>query len=136
MFFGNKRSKPQSRIDSLIGAGTRVDGNITFSGGLRLDGHVKGNVLAEEGKPSTLVLSEKARVDGAIRVSHVVINGTVNGPVNASEYVELQPKSRVTGDVCYKTLEMHLGAVIEGRLVHQQDGQGDAVVELKAVSGN
>lgn len=134
MFFGNKRIKPQSRIDSLIGIGTKIEGDVAFSGGLRLDGYVKGNVVAEEGKPSTLVLSEQARVDGAIRVSHVVINGTVNGPVYASEYVELQAKSRVTGDVCYKTLEMHLGAVIEGRLVHQQDGQKDAVVELKAVS--
>ena len=134
MFFGNKRIKPQSRIDSLIGAGTKVEGDVTFSGGLRLDGHVKGNVIAEEGKPSTLVLSAEALVDGAIRVSHVVINGTVNGPVYASEYVELQAKSRVTGDVYYKTLEMHLGAVIEGRLVHQQDGHEDAVVELKAVS--
>lgn len=134
MFFGNKRIKPQSRIDSLIGIGTKVEGDVVFSGGLRLDGYVKGNVFAEEGKPSTLVLSEQARVDGAIRVSHVVINGTVNGPVYASEYVELQAKSRVTGDVCYKTLEMHLGAVIEGRLVHQQDGQEGAVVELKAVS--
>lgn len=134
MFFDNKRSKPQSRIDSLIGAGTKVEGDVTFSGGLRLDGHVKGNVVAEEDKPGTLVLSEQARVDGTIRVSHVVLNGTVNGPVYASEYVELQAKSRVTGDVYYKTLEMHLGAVIEGRLVHQQDGKEDAVVELKAVS--
>lgn len=134
MFFGNKRIKPQSRIDSLIGIGTKVEGDVAFSGGLRLDGYVKGNVVAEEGKPSTLVLSEQARVDGSIKVSHVVINGTVNGPVYASEYVELQAKSRVIGDVCYKTLEMHLGAVIEGRLVHQQDGQKDAVVELKAVS--
>ena len=134
MFFGNKRIKPQSRIDSLIGIGTKVEGDVTFGGGLRLDGHVKGNVVAEEGKPSTLVLSEQACVDGTIRVSHVVINGTVNGPVYASEYVELQAKSRVTGDVYYKTLEMHLGAVIEGRLVHQQDGKEDAVVELKAVS--
>ncbi len=136
MIFGNKRIKPQTRIDSLIGKETQVEGDITFSGGLRLDGHVKGSVVAGEGKPSTLVLSEEARVDGAIRVSHVVINGTVNGPVYASEYVELQAKSRVIGDVYYKTLEMHLGAVIEGRLVHHQDGQGNAVVELKAVSGN
>ena len=136
MFFGNKRIKPQSRIDSLIGTGTQLEGNVTFSGGLRLDGHVKGSVVAEDGKPSTLVLSEEARVDGPIRVSHVVINGTVNGPVYASEYVELQAKSRVTGDVYYKILEMHLGAVVEGRLVHQEDDHNDAVVELKAVSGN
>ena len=134
--FSSGHSKPQNRIDSLIGVGTRIEGNIHFAGGLRIDGEVDGNVVAAPGKPSTLVLSEEARVDGAIKVSHVVINGTVNGPVYASEYVELQAKSRVIGDVYYKTLEMHLGAVIEGRLVHHQDGQSNAVVELKAVSGN
>ena len=78
--FGKKSSMPQKRIDSLIGAGTVVDGDVTFTGGLRIDGHVRGNVVAANGEPSTLVVSEQAKVDGEIRVSHVVINGTVNGP--------------------------------------------------------
>ncbi len=120
MFFGSKRSKPQNRIDSLIGAGTRIEGDITFSGGLRVDGHVRGNIKEAEGQPSTLVLSEEAKVEGVIRVAHVVVNGTVVGPVHAQEYVELQSKSRVTGDVFYKTLEMHMGAIVEGKLVHQE----------------
>ena len=92
--FGNKSSKPQNRIDCLIGAGTDIEGNITFSGGLRVDGHVRGNVIAAEDKPGTLVLSEQARIEGEIRVSHVVINGTVVGPVHAAEYVELQAQSQ------------------------------------------
>lgn len=121
MFFGkNKRSKPQNRIDSLIGVGTKIEGNITFSGGLRVDGMIKGNVNEADDQPSTLVLSEQARVEGVICVSHVVINGTVVGPVQAHEYVELQSKSRVTGDVFYKTLEMHVGAIVEGKLVHRE----------------
>lgn len=118
--FGKKAPKPQSRIDSLIGNGTCIEGNISFAGGLRVDGKVKGNVRAEGGQPSTLVLSEQARIEGLIEVSHLVVNGTVLGPVYASEYVELQPKSRVTGDVHYKTLEMHVGAIVEGKLVHQE----------------
>ncbi len=122
MFFGKKTSRPQNRIDTLIGAGTRIEGNITFSGGLRIDGHVKGNISAEAGQSGTLVLSEPARVDGEIRVSHVVINGQVMGPVYATEYAELQPKAHVTGDVHYKTLEMHLGAIVEGKLVYQENG--------------
>ena len=80
----------------------------------------QGNVRAEGGQPSTLVLSEQARIEGVIEVSHLVVNGTVVGPVYASEYVELQSKSRVTGDVYYKTLEMHVGAIVEGKLVHQE----------------
>ena len=121
MFF-KKSSKPQGRIDSLIGVGTMIEGDITFSGGLRVDGEVKGNVRVEEDKTGTLVISEQARIEGEVHVTHVVVNGTVEGPVHASEFLELQPNARVTGDVHYTNLEMHLGAVVQGRLVHQSAG--------------
>ncbi|HEV2009084.1 MAG TPA: polymer-forming cytoskeletal protein [Burkholderiales bacterium] len=134
MFGANKRNKPQNRIDCLIGAGTMIEGNITFSGGLRVDGHVRGNVIAAEDKPGTLVLSEQARIEGEILVSHVVINGTVVGPVHAIEYLELQAKANVTGDVHYRTLEMQLGAVVQGRMVHQPEAKSGKVVPLKPVS--
>jgi cytoskeletal protein CcmA (bactofilin family) len=130
--FGKKRSMPQTRIDSLIGTGTVVDGDVTFTGGLRIDGHIRGNVVAANGEPGTLVMSEQARVDGQIRVSHVVINGAVNGPVTANDYLELQPKARIVGDVTYKMLEMHVGAVIQGRLDHAEPGSA-SVVEFKRV---
>ena len=129
--FGNKTNKPQSRIDCLIGQGTTVTGDVNFSGGLRVDGIIRGNVIAAEGKPATLVLSEQARIEGEIRVSHVVINGTVVGPVRAAEYVELQAKANVTGDVQYKTLEIHLGAVVQGQLVYESESRGDKVVQFK-----
>ena len=129
--FGKKPQKPQNRIDSLIGAGTLIEGNITFNGGLRIDGHVRGNVIAPEDKPSALVLSQDARIEGEIRASHVVINGTVVGPVHAGEYLELQPRASVTGDISYRTLEMHLGAVAQGRLLHQPDTRSDKVILLK-----
>ena len=132
--FGNKGNKPQNRIDCLIGAGTTIEGNVTFSGGLRIDGHVRGNVLALEDKPGTLVLSEQACIEGEIRVSHVVINGAVVGPVHAVEYVELQAKANVTGDVYYRTLEMQLGAVVQGRLVYQPEGKSDKVVPIKPLA--
>jgi cytoskeletal protein CcmA (bactofilin family) len=129
MFERKKHTPPQKRIDCLIGAGTVVHGDISFTGGLRIDGEVHGNVCAT-GEPGTLVISEQARVDGEIRVSHVVINGAVNGPVVANVYLELQPKAKVAGDVTYKTLEMHVGAVIQGRLNHAEPGSA-SVVELK-----
>lgn len=127
-----KKPTPQKRIDSLIGAGTIVRGDIVFEGGLRIDGQVVGNVTAAEGKPATLVVSEQARIEGKVEVSHVVINGQVQGPVSAGDYLELQPKARVVGDVAYRTLEMHVGAVIQGRLDpgHAEPGTA-AVVELK-----
>jgi len=134
--FGNKAKKLESRIDCLIGASTVIDGNITFSGGLRVDGRVRGNVAAVEGEAGTLVVSEHAQVEGEIRVSHAVINGTVTGPVHASEYIELQPKANVTGDVHYKTIEMHLGAVVQGRLSNQDEGKSDKVVRLKPATND
>jgi len=133
--FSQKHSKPQTQIDSLIGAGTTIEGNLHFSGGLRIDGKVNGNVIAAQGKPSTLVLSEHARVVGEVNVTHLVINGSIDGPVFASEYMELQGKARVNGDVHYNTMEIQLGAIVEGRLVHSNAAAQDKVVNLKTATG-
>ena len=130
--FGKKRSSsPKNSIDSLIGAGTIIEGNVVFSGGLRVDGDVRGNISCQNGQEGTLVVSEKASVEGAISVGHVVINGTVIGPVSAGESLELLPAARVTGDVEYHQIEMQQGAVIQGRLVHQISAK---TVELKLAS--
>ncbi len=126
----SKHSKPQNRIDSLIGLGTKIKGDVHFTGGLRIDGEISGNVVADPSKASTLVLSEHAKVDGEISVTHLVVNGTVTGPVLASEYLELQSKAKVTGDVRYKTLEIQLGAIVEGKLVHISEAS-EKVVSLK-----
>jgi cytoskeletal protein CcmA (bactofilin family) len=107
MFGKSKNAKPQNRIDSLIGAGTRIDGNIRFSGGLRIDGEVV--------------------------VSHLMVNGTIVGPVRVKEVLELQPCARVTGDVEYMQLEMQPGAVVQGRLIHQTESKG-ADLKLAAVT--
>lgn len=133
MFGKKSENKPQGRIDSLIGAGTRVEGSIYFTGGLRIDGEVVGCVEAVEGaSASTLVLSEHARVEGAVRVAHLVTNGTVVGPATVTESLEMQSKARIVGDVDYALIEMHQGAVIEGRLVHHDEKS----VELKLAASN
>jgi cytoskeletal protein CcmA (bactofilin family) len=132
--FGMKKSGvAQTRIESLIGTGTRVDGHISFTGGLRIDGFVRGNVSSEGGAPATLVISEKATISGEVRVTHVIVNGQVDGPVFAGELLELHAGARITGDVSYKTLEMQPGAVVDGRLIHLTQ-ESAAVVELKRAS--
>ncbi len=125
--FGKKyNSNPQNSIDSLIGSGARIEGNMTFTGGLRVDGEIFGNIRTEPGHPGTLVISELARVEGEISVGHVVINGTVVGPVFADESLELLPKARVSGDLEYRRIEMQQGAIVQGRLVHREDaGSGE-----------
>ena len=111
--FGKKAQPP---IKSLIAQGTRIEGDVKFSEGLRVDGEVIGNISALSEQSSILVISEAAVVQGEIHADHVIINGTVRGPVTARELLELQPKAMIEGDVAYRALEMHQGAVISGQL--------------------
>lgn len=127
-------SKPNSRIDSLIGAGTVIEGSVNFSGGLRVDGEIRGNVSVMGDKPGTLVLSEHARIDGEVNVPHLVINGTINGPVRSGDTLELQPHAKVTGDVEYNSIEIQLGAIVQGRLIHL--GNSTKAVELKLAASH
>lgn len=111
--FGKKKQPP---IKSLIAAGSRIEGNIHFTDGLRIDGEVTGNIRAIDGGVSILVISETATITGLVQADHVVVNGHVVGPVHALELLELQPKARIEGEVHYKSLEMHQGATISGQL--------------------
>lgn len=127
MFF-KKSNRIQNTIATLIGAETSIVGDIHFSGGLRVDGTIRGNISEPNNSPSTLILSEQGRIEGAVSASKLVINGKIIGPVKANQFIELQAKAHITGDVYYKSLEMHTGAVIEGKLVylgeHEQDVNG------------
>ncbi len=110
----NKKKQPPIR--SLIAQGSLIEGNFKFSEGLRVDGEVVGNIMARADVPSMLVVSETAVVQGELRSDHIIINGSVNGPVHAAVLLELQPKARIRGDVHYVALEMHQGAIIDGQL--------------------
>ena len=109
-----KKSLPPIR--SLVGEGTTVRGDLCFHDGLRIDGEVQGDIVADGGRRSVVVISEKARVSGKVKAAHVIINGEVRGPVFSDELLELQPRARVHGEVNYRTLEMHPGALVEGAL--------------------
>ncbi len=111
--FGKKKQPP---IKSLIAQGTRIEGNVIFHDGLRVDGEVVGDIRASDEQPSILVVSESASVTGQIHADHVILNGHVKGPVFAFDLLELQPKARIEGDVSYRALEMHQGATISGQL--------------------
>ncbi len=113
--------KNKSTIDSLIGLSTNIDGNLYFKGGLRIDGHIKGNVIADEEHDSMLVISEHAIICGEVRAAHIVVDGTIMGPVFSSELLELLSKARINGNVHYKALEMNSGALVTGKLDHGGD---------------
>jgi cytoskeletal protein CcmA (bactofilin family) len=120
MFF-KKANKIDNRIDTLVGVDTRIEGDLHFNGGLRVDGAIRGDVSEQSGIPSTIILSEHGSIEGAVNAAKIVLNGKVIGTVKSSHFIELQTKARITGDLYYKSLEMHTGAVIEGKLVYLGD---------------
>ena len=122
--FGKKKGFNAARIDTLVGQGTEITGDLVFSGGLHVDGTIKGNVVAEEGTTALLILSESGRIEGEVTVPNMVLNGEVVGDVYGSTRVELAPKARVKGSVYYNLIEMAIGAEVNGGLVHQPQGSG------------
>lgn len=123
--------KPCNTIDTLIGISTDLKGDITFSGGLRIDGKVKGNITARSDDNSTLVLSENAVVTGDVKVPHMIVNGKIKGNVISAERLELQPKAEINGDVTYKVLEIAAGAQVNGIMMRVSE-KGE-VIPLKSV---
>jgi len=118
---GNKKRSASMKVETLVGRNTELQGDIHFTGGLHIDGVIKGNVTAEAGTSSILRLSEHGRIEGEVRVPHINLNGTVHGDVHASEGVELASHARVNGNVYYKLIEMAMGAEVNGNLVHESD---------------
>ena len=112
----SRDSRPP-RIDTLIGKGARVNGDVEFQGGLHLDGHIAGDVRSAETPEATLSVSETGSIEGAVDVPNVVLKGTVRGDIHARERVVLGATARVEGDVYYGVIEMTLGAQIMGKLV-------------------
>jgi cytoskeletal protein CcmA (bactofilin family) len=139
--FGRKKRK-HSVIDTLVGPNSRVNGDLHFEGGCHIDGTVKGSVSADLDSSSAVSISEEGGVEGSVTVSYVVLNGIVRGDVYANQRVELGPTARVIGNVYYNLIEMAIGAEINGKLVHQPEGQvplldknsGDVESPVKVVS--
>ena len=123
--FNRTKPKPQ-RIDTLIGAGTRIIGDVQFTGGFHVDGHVKGNVDAPPDSGATLSVSDSGVVEGSVAVPNVILNGSVKGDILAHDRVELGATARVSGNVYYALIEMEMGAEINGKLIHEPRKKGAA----------
>lgn len=128
--WGNSRKRKTTRIDTLIGQHTRVDGDVSFSGGLHVDGTIRGNVTAEDDGRSMLSLSENGTIEGEVRVPYVILNGVVLGDVRSCEHIELSSRARVTGNVYYSLIEMAIGAEVNGKLVHNPEVEDSAEMAL------
>lgn len=119
-----KKSKTSgAKVDTLVGQQTEIFGDIHFTGGLHIDGVIKGNVSAKDDSDSVAIVSERGRVEGELRVPNLLINGHVAGDVHAAERLDLAKDARVRGDVYYHTMEMASGAEVNGKLVRTDQGQ-------------
>ena len=129
-------AKPVETVDTLLGENSSFSGDIEFSGGLRLDGTVRGHITALDNANGLLVISETGEVEGDITVPHIIVNGTVHGNVISSEHVELQKNARITGDIQYQDVEMQLGANLNGNLVSNPKSPVRAVPSTSGASAS
>jgi len=122
------------RLAGLLAADTCVRGDVTFAGGLRIDGRVEGSVLGKPDGRDLLVLSEKGAIVGSVKVYDAVINGRVEGDMEVGHFLELQPGARVTGNITYRTLKLDCGAVVDGKLLRTGDETATAAAGSAADS--
>lgn len=132
--FSSKDKGSNTHYDTLISVKTEIIGDIKFTGGLHIDGVIKGNLVAEGGSGAVVRVSDKGRVEGQITAPNIIINGKVIGDVHAGEYIELAKKAQVSGDVYYQMMEMVMGAEVNGKLHHQAKGDGRKKPETAPVA--
>jgi len=135
--FGSKRNKSieMTKLSSLVAGNLEIVGDVLFSGGLRVDGKIEGNVLSKDGERSLLVLSEKGSIVGRVRVYDAVINGSISGDLEVEHFLELQSNARVSGNIVYRQLQMECGAVVDGQLEKAVESNTDGkVIDISASS--
>jgi cytoskeletal protein CcmA (bactofilin family) len=121
--FGRRKKPKVTKVDTLIGQHTQILGNINFSGGLHVDGTIKGNVFANDPDASVLTVSDRGTIEGEVRVPYAILNGLVVGDVYAQQHVELAANARIEGNVYYSLIEMAMGAEVNGKLVRAMDNE-------------
>lgn len=132
---GKKPKSASTKVDTIIGQQTRIEGDVHFSGGLHVDGRIKGAIIAADGSASVLTVSEHGDIEGDVRVPTVILNGTVTGDVHSEERIELAANAKVNGNVYYKLIEMAMGSAVNGSLVHRSEA-GSSVVSFDREMGD
>lgn len=125
MFSGNKKAPSTSAFDTLISSKAEIVGDIHFSGGLHIDGKVIGNIIADDSSKAVLRVSDKGFVEGEVSAPHVIVNGNIIGDIHSCEHLELAAKAQIQGDIYYNTVEMVMGAQVDGRLNHHYKASKD-----------
>lgn len=128
---GSRKKFKTAKVDTLVGRNTVINGDVAFSGGLHVDGVIRGNVVAGDDSHAVLTLSEHGTIEGEVKVPNVILNGNVNGDVYAAERIELALQARVSGNVYYNLLEMAMGAEVNGSLLHRAEAAKSVNIKEK-----
>ena len=112
--------KSKIKIDSYIGKETAISGDISFRGGLHIEGSVTGTITALD-QDAILILNEEGMIEGDVNVPYLILDGKITGHVTSNERVELAQHSRISGDLYYQTIEMAVGAEVNGTLIHHTE---------------
>jgi len=97
-------------VHTLLGKGSEFEGKLTFEGQVRIDGKFNGQIFTKD----VLVVGDGARVQAEINAGTVIINGTVEGNVRATQLIELHAPARVKGNLESPALTMDRGVIFEG----------------------
>lgn len=134
-------SNEKAEVNTLIGASTILQGDMNFSGVMRVDGEIQGNIVGESSN-SILILSDNGKITGELKVDNLIVNGSIEGNVYIGEKIELYPNAKITGDVHYNLLEMEVGAEVNGRMIREEVNKKDfakpanADIEIEGLETN
>jgi cytoskeletal protein CcmA (bactofilin family) len=107
-----RRKEAADHISTLLGMETTIDGTLTFRDTIRLDGKVVGKIVSEKG---TLIVGERAIVEAEIQVGTAIINGTVNGHIQATERIDVHAPAKITGDIQAPVISIETGVAFNGQ---------------------
>jgi cytoskeletal protein CcmA (bactofilin family) len=129
-----KNSSPlqggHERFETIIGPQVVLEGHLRAKEGVRVDGKVVGDIVADADQPITVVVGPTGQVVGNISAHFVVVAGQVTGNIQARERAELHTRSRIEGDIRYASIAIEHGATVLGLLLHANEAQSDSYVAM------
>jgi len=110
MLKGTSYESGNSEEATVISKGVKIEGKLSCSGSIRLDGEVKGDISSQ----SAVIIGENGKVNGQINAENITIGGKVTGTVRAKEKLVLDAKANLQGDIFSKIIAVESGAVFNG----------------------
>ena len=111
-----KKKRKFVAITTLIDKDIVISGDTTYTGGIRVDGKINGNLKVHGEEGSLLIMGHGSKITGDVEVEKAIINGEINGNVKCRDYLELNTNAIVNGSIEYDIIEVHEGSKITGNL--------------------